>query len=131
MFRAFPFMAVSVASYNAVAIGMGLPMSTAVLAVALPSGVELAVSVGDLLTAGALLMLFIELMASTGARTSSIVNHGLSVLVLNACVVEFLLVPACATTAFALITLLSLVDVVAGASISIATARRDWALADA
>ena len=46
--------------------------------------------------------------------TRSIIDHGLSVLVLIACAVEFLPVPGCATPSFFPITLLALVDVTAG-----------------
>jgi hypothetical protein len=57
----------------------------------------------------------------------SVVNHGLSLLVFLVCVIEFLLVRGCGTPEFLFITLMTLIDVVAGYTISIGTARRDLA----
>ncbi len=125
MLRAFPLMAIIVALYNGLIFFDGGLLSLEVVRVSLPSHAEWTLVMGDLLVTGALMTLFIELIAASGTGTSSVLNHGLSVLVLMACVVEFLLVPGCATPTFFLITLLTLVDVVAGFSIGITAARRD------
>ena len=87
--------------------------------------VQWAVSFGDLLVLLALLLLFIELLKSTSTGTAAIFNHALSMLVFIICLVEFLLHPAFATTAFFLILVMSLLDVLAGVVVTIISARRD------
>jgi hypothetical protein len=72
----------------------------------------------------ALALLAVEVMAA-GGRTRSVarINNALSVVVLLVCVAEFLLVPACGRPEFLFITLMALVDVVAGYTASIPGAR--------
>jgi hypothetical protein len=53
------------------------------------------------------------------------VDHGLSMIVFIACLVEFLLVRKATSSVFFFILTASLIDVVAGALIGIRTARRD------
>ena len=53
------------------------------------------------------------------------IDHGLSMLVFIACLVEFLLQPKATTSVFFFIMTAALVDVVAGALIGIRAARRD------
>jgi hypothetical protein len=83
------------------------------------------VSAADLLIAGSLLVLFIELLKSTASRRVAIVNQGLSILLFVACLIELLLVPAFATSTFCLIALMVLLDVLAGFIASVAASRRD------
>jgi hypothetical protein len=128
MLKIFPFMAIVVATYNALALLTPTPLTSVIVELPLPSGAAWTISVGDGLVICAVVLLFVEIIAATSTRTSSIVNHGLSMLVFVVCVVEFLLVPACGTSAFFLITMISLLDVVAGYSVSILTARRDWSI---
>jgi hypothetical protein len=80
---------------------------------------------GDVLVLLALVLLFIELLKSTSTGTSAIFNHALSMLVFIACLVEFLLHPAFATSTFFLIMIMSLLDVLAGVIVTIVSARRD------
>jgi hypothetical protein len=80
---------------------------------------------GDVLVLLALVLLFIELLKSTSTGTSAIFNHALSMLVFIACLVEFLLHPAFATSTFFLIMVMSLLDVLAGVIVTIVSARRD------
>ncbi|HWA21408.1 MAG TPA: hypothetical protein VG735_03325, partial [Caulobacterales bacterium] len=80
---------------------------------------------GDMLVLLALVLLFIELLKSTSTGTSAIFNHALSMLVFIACLVEFLLHPAFATSTFFLIMIMSLLDVLAGVIVTIVSARRD------
>ena len=69
--------------------------------------------------------LFIELLKSTTSRRTAIVNHALSMLLFVACLVEFLLAPAFATSTFFLLTVMVLLDVLAGFIVTIVSARRD------
>ena len=128
MLRFFPFMVVAVAAYAIAVAVMGQPLAAEVLGLQLPSGARFTLTVSELLLAVATVVLFFEIMNATSAKSSSILNHGLSMLVFIACFIGFLLVPAFGTGTFLIITLMALVDVVAGYSISILTARRDMTL---
>lgn len=89
------------------------------------SGAEWVFTIGDLIMLVTLLLLFIEIVKSTYTSTSSLLDHGLSMLVFVACLIEFLTVPQAATSLFFLIMMASLIDVIAGYTIGIRVARRD------
>ena len=72
-------------------------------------------------------MLFAEIVKSTYTSTVSLLDHGLSMLVFVACLIEFLTVPQAATSTFFMIMVVALIDVVAGYTIGIRVARRDMA----
>ena len=76
-------------------------------------------------TDGLLVVLFIELLKSTTSRRIAIINHALSMILFIVCLVEFLLAPAFATSTFFLITVMVLLDVLAGFIVTIVAARRD------
>ena len=125
MLRFFPFMVLAIAAYAVAIQVMGLSLGSELLSFALPSGARFALTVSELLLAISTIVLFFEVMNAASAKSNSILNHGLSMLVFIACFIGFLLVPAFGTGTFLIITLMALVDVVAGYSISILTARRD------
>ena len=52
---------------------------------------------GDLIILATLLLLFVEILKATYTSTASLLDHGLSMLVFIACLVEFLLVDKAAT----------------------------------
>ena len=72
-----------------------------------------------------LMLLFAELMKSTYTNASSLVDHGLSMIVFIACLIEFLMAPQAATSTFFLIMVATAIDVVAGFTIGIRVAQRD------
>ena len=80
---------------------------------------------GHLIILITLFLLFIELVKSTYTTTSSLVDHGLSMIVFIACLVEFLMAPQAATSVFFLIVVATAIDVVAGFTIGIRVAQRD------
>ncbi|WP_376986387.1 hypothetical protein [Bosea sp. R86505] len=125
MLRFFPFMVLAVGAYGLTVAVSGVALTTEVAAFHLPSATRFSLTVSELLLALSTIVLFFEIMNATSAKSSSILNHGLSMLVFIACFIGFLLVPGFGTGTFLIITLMALVDVVAGYSISILTARRD------
>lgn len=134
LFGAFPLLALSVILYNLLALTiMGGFHSDAAQAslvqvlftIPMTSGGRWAVTVSDMMLAGSLVVLFIELLRSTTSRRVAIVNHALSMALFIACLVELLLAPAFATSTFFLITLMVLLDVLAGFIVTIVSARRD------
>jgi len=139
MFAAFPLLALPVLAYNLLALtvaggfgGNGAPerMSAQLFSIRTASHTSWPVSLADLLLAGALVVLFIELLKSTTSRQVAIVNHSLSMILFIACLVEFLLIPAFATSAFFLLTLMVLLDVLAGFIVTIVASRREIEFSD-
>ena len=80
---------------------------------------------GDLILLVTLVLLFVEILKATYTSTTSLLDHGLSMLVFIACLVEFLMVDAAFTSVFFLLMITTLIDVVAGYTIGIRVARRD------
>jgi hypothetical protein len=80
---------------------------------------------GHLIILATLMLLFIELVKSTYTNASSLVDHGLSMVVFIACLIEFLMTPQAATSVFFLIVVATAIDVVAGFTIGIRVAQRD------
>ena len=90
------------------------------------SGAQWVFSVSDLLLSISVICLYIEIFKSTRTSTISIVDHGLSLLVFIICLVEFIVIPETGSSTFFIIMLMSLFDVIAGFTITISTARRDF-----
>ena len=78
---------------------------------------------------GLLFVLFFEILKSTRTGGNSVVDHALSMIVFVACLIVFLVWPPAATSLFFLIMLTTLVDVIAGFSVTIRSARRDYSVA--
>jgi len=138
MFAAFPLLALPVLIYNLVALtlqgGFGSQAASArfmepLFTVSMTSGSPWPVSLSDLILASSLVVLFIELLKSTTSRRIAIINHSLSMILFIVCLVEFLLAPAFATSTFFLLTVMVLLDVLAGFIVTIVAARRDVDLA--
>ena len=134
MFAAFPLLALPVLVYNLIVLtvagGFGSDsahyrLSEQLFTIHMTSRAEWVVSLGDLLLAGALVVLFVELLKSTTSRKIAIINHSLSLILFIICLIEFLLAPAFATSTFFLITVMVLLDVLAGFIVTIVAARRD------
>lgn len=80
---------------------------------------------GDLIILVTLLLLFVEIIKATYTSTASLLDHGLSMLVFIACLIEFLLVDKAFTSVFFTVMVATLIDVIAGYTIGIRVARRD------
>jgi hypothetical protein len=104
------------------------PFATEIFSLSMMSGGVWTMTVGSLLVAVALLLLFVEIMKSTRSSNASIVDHLLSTFVFVAYLVEFLLVKGAAHPVFFTLMLITLVDVLAGFSVSIRSAGRDVTL---
>ncbi|MCU0731675.1 MAG: hypothetical protein MUE84_08810 [Hyphomonas sp.] len=97
-------------------VGEGIPMM---------SGGSWVFTWGDLLILIAMVVLFIEIVKATYTGTASMIDHGLSMLVFIAFLVEFLLVSQASTSVFFLLMMAALIDVIAGFTIGIRVAKRD------
>jgi hypothetical protein len=134
MFATLPLLVLPVIGYNLLILALvpgarhgsaDARMGEALLQVPMASGGHWSVTLGDLVVLTSLVILFIELLKSTGSRHIAIINHSLSMLLFIACLVEFLLFRAFATSAFFLLTVMVLLDVLAGFIMTIVAARRE------
>lgn len=131
--RALPLLVVPLIVYNIVVVFAGGgpatgPLTATVFKLPMLSGSTWTFAWGDLIILITLVVLFAELVKATYTSTVSLVDHGLSMLVFVACLVEFLVVGGAATSVFFFIMMASLIDVVAGFTIGIRVARRDLSI---
>lgn len=120
----FPFLA-----YNVIVFlffgGNPANWAAGLFSIPMPSGIAWAISAGDFLLVVGILMLFFEVLKSTQTSRNSIMEHMFSMLLFVAFLVEFLLVGAATSSVFFLLMVMSLIDVVAGFTVSITSAQRD------
>ena len=123
MFAALPLMALPILCYNLFSIalpggiwsgGASTGLTKSLFTMPTAGGGVWPVSLSDLLLAMGLIVLFIELIRATARGRWMVVNHGLSIVIFVACLAELLFVPACASSTFFLLTLMVLLDVLAG-----------------
>ena len=128
--RAIPLIIIAFIIYNVVVLFAGNVPADEILnkqlfQIRMVSGADWVFRTSDLIILLTMILLFVELIKSTYTSSSQMVDHGLSMLVFIACLVEFLLQPKATTSVFFFIMTAALVDVVAGALIGIRAARRD------
>ena len=122
-----PLLAFVVMAYVAFASG-GADFALTRFTVAMPSGGEWQISLGDMMLAFSLFVLFFEILKSTRTGGNSVVDHALSMIVFVVCLILFLIWPPAGTSLFFLIMLTTLIDVIAGFSVTIRSARRDYSV---
>ena len=135
MFNIFPLMIVPVIIYVAVAFTMGgadqasmaAALGQPVFHIPMTSG-QWALPLGDLIVIFGMFALFIEQIKAAGSGTPTIINHGLSMAVFVVAMALFLLVGKFGTSAFFLLTLMTLMDTVGGFVVTVVAARRDLAV---
>jgi hypothetical protein len=115
--------------YNLLAFTMfgGQPAgwSTQLFQIRMVSGAEWSLTWGDVTLLIGIICLFFEVLKSTNTGRSSLIEHMLSTVLFIVFFIVFILAGAAASSAFFLLMAMSLVDVVAGFSISITGAGRD------
>jgi hypothetical protein len=127
--RSIPLLVVAFILYNVVVLMFGPEaLDTNLFTLTMLSGGVWTFNWGHLIVLVTLMLLFVELVKSTYTTASSLVDHGLSMVVFIACLIEFLLTPQAATSVFFLLMVATFIDVVAGFTIGIRVARRDLAI---
>jgi hypothetical protein len=133
--RALPLIAIPLILYNILVVFSGGEAAeffcAPLITVHMIKGAQWAFSRGDLIILITMAFLFAELVKATYTTSVSLIDHGLSMLVFIACLVEFLIVNAAATSPFFFVMVGALIDVVAGFTIGIRVARRDLAIGGA
>jgi len=120
-----PLLLIPFAIYNIMAFILGMSFTETVFEVPMLSRAVLAVTAGDLLVMFAILLLYVEILKATRLGSRAILDHVLSLVLFLFMAAEFMIVAQAATGTFLLLLLVSLLDVVAGFSITIQTAQRD------
>jgi len=92
--------------------------------------IEWVMTKGDALLLISIAVLFMEILKSTSTGTATIMNHAMSMIVFIVCLMLFLLHPNFATSTFFIITVMALLDVLAGVVVTIVSARRDFGVGD-
>lgn len=122
----FPLFLISFAIYNMIVfLTPGVSWSDTLASVSMQSGGTWVISLGDALIALSLVFLFLEMLKATRTTARSLFDHILSTVIFVAALIEFLIVPQAATSTFALLLVMSLIDVLAGWSVSMRAAHRD------
>jgi hypothetical protein len=101
-------------------------MMDAIFTVNMFSGDAWGVSFADVFTGLSLLLLFVEIVKATRTDAMSIVNHGLSMLLAMTCIIEFITMKGFSNSVFFMLMLMTVLDVVAGFTITIVAAKRDF-----
>lgn len=123
-----PLIAVVMVIYTALAINPNFSAGSAFMDWVLPSEAEFFLTLGDILVMLGLVALFFEIIKAARLGPGTIVDHMLSTATFIVALIVFLLVPPFGTPSFFLLMLMALVDVVAGYTVSIFSARRDYSV---
>jgi hypothetical protein len=121
-----PLLVFPVAAYHVLVFLTATPIEETVVSFAVPSGVEFLLTAGHVMLAVGLVLLYVEIFKSTRTGAVSIIDHLLSMLLMVVCIVELVLLSEMATGTFFLLTLMTLIDVIAGFTVTISAARRDF-----
>jgi hypothetical protein len=122
----FPLLLIPFAIYNIIAFMMpGVGWTDPMTSVHMMSDADWTMSAGDMLIVLSILLLFGELMKSTRIGIRSVVDHGLSLILFLAMLVEFILVKQAGTSTFFLLLVISFVDVLGGFAVTLRSAQRD------
>ncbi len=103
----------------------GDPWASEIFSIGMMSGGVFSMTLGDLMIVIGLVFFFIEILKSTRTSNASVIDHLLSTFVFVAFLVEFLLVKGAAHSVFFTLMIITLIDVLAGFSVSIRAAGRD------
>ena len=124
-----PLLIIPFLAYNLLAFTIygGKPdgWNSEVFSISMVSGQPWALTSGDLLLVVGLICLFFEVLKSTNTGRSSVIEHMVSTVLFVVFLVEFLLFAPAASSTFFLLMIMTIVDVVAGFTISITGAGRD------
>jgi hypothetical protein len=140
IFGIFPLLAIPIIIYNLMALtaGGGLDANgVSAISMQLSDPVRgtpvfgaWRITGGDILIILSMGFFFVEILKSTSTGSSTIANHAVSMLVFIVCLIEFLLLPNFQTSIFFILTVMCLLDVLAGVVVTIVSARRDFSVGD-
>ncbi len=121
-----PTLVLLLIAYNIIVLTLpNLDLATPLLTVPLISGALFSFTVSDLLIALGIVALTIEIFKATRTTSATVADHILSMLVFIIFLVQFITFDLAGTSTFLILTMMALVDVIVGFSVTIAAARRD------
>ncbi len=128
MFRAIPLFILPLIAYNVLLLTGDVQSSLTgeLFSFTLISGAVWSFSVHDAFVVAGVLILYFEIFKSTRTGISSVLDHTLSTVVFVVFIIEFLTVAEAGTSTFFVLGLMALLDVIAGFTVSIVAARRDF-----
>ncbi|MCB0312728.1 MAG: hypothetical protein KDH84_05610 [Calditrichaeota bacterium] len=132
IFKTIPLFGLMLVAYTLILAGFyynnpsAHPMDHVIANIVLPSHQAWTLRVGDAVVLFGLILLFAEILKSTNASDTTVIEHVLSTFVFIFYMIAFLLAPMVANSTFLILTMMSLIDVIAGFNITINTARRDF-----
>jgi hypothetical protein len=128
-FLGIPLLIIPFAIYNMIAfITPGVSWQNEVMRQQMMSGGVWTLTLGEVLIAFSVLVLFVEVLKATRFGTRGIMDHILSLVLFIVMLLEFLLIERAATGTLFLLMVISFVDVLAGFSVAVRAARRDIAV---
>jgi len=130
LLRYVPFFAILLVLYNVMMVAgtnFGVDAKS-MMDMTLPSGAAWSLTAGDLLIALGVIILYIEIFKATRTSADSIIEHGISMVVFIAFIIEFIVVQKAGTSTFFILTLMSMLDVIGGFTVTISSARRDMSI---
>jgi len=120
-----PLLVIPFLIYNALAFTTEVQWALPVTSVHMVSDGRWDMSLGDMLIAFSILVLFVEVVKSTRVGLRTIIVHMLSAVLFAIMLVEFLLFKQAATATFFILLIISFVEMLAGFTISVRTAQRN------
>lgn len=123
--RTLPLLGFVLVLANLLAL-LGEGFDTELLKFAMTSGADMRLDAGDLVVVSGLFLLYVEIFKATRTSNASIVDHVASLAVFVVALVELLLLPRFAHGAFLALLVMCLIDVVAGFTVTLSSARRDF-----
>ncbi len=131
-FSATPLLVLPIAAYALLALALAGAHSHAQEALTRPlvafstaGGGRWPVSAADLLLGAGLIVGFLDMLKGAKDRRTAVVNHALGIALFVACLMAMLLAPAFATSTFFLLTLMVLLDLIAGFIVATAPTEAD------
>jgi hypothetical protein len=120
-----PFILYNLAMFGLLGSGGTGALQTQVINLNMMSGATWTMTLGDLFIVISLVILFLEIFKATRRSSVALLDHLFSMALFVAFLVEFLLVAGAATQIFFILMAISLIDVIAGFTVSIKSAGRD------
>lgn len=124
MFSSIPLFLFLLVGYNIIVFVFPGIMIERLFTVFLLSGATWSLDVRDLLLVIGLFALYIEILRATRTNSASMTNHVLSIMTFAAFLIEFITLPSLGNSTFFLLMVMSLIDVIAGFTVTVSTAHR-------
>ena len=124
-----PLLAILLVVYNILALvsgdKTGETLNSVLFQIPLISGALLKIDVNSLLIIIGLHILYVEILKSLKSSLQTVIKHVLSTLVFLIFVIEFIVVKDLGTPSFLILTMMAMLDLIQGFTVSISSARRD------